>query len=200
MAQNFPIPLLVFRRYLFFLGFRRLFFLGSSLWLRGDHPHGFAECAHGGLWRSLISCFFVTLLAPLMLPIVQCLSDFLSLHARSWELDSSAVLGLEPKKSSKRREQNSFLGWSSALGVLGYWLGMTDPSLSSNLKVGLVTGSPPVPSFLRYPIPTVLPFELGLNALEPAGLWRKSWNSCFTVPVLHHALRFPILFANSFWD
>lgn len=43
---------------------------------------------------------------------------------------------------SKRREQNSSLGWSCALRVLGYWLGMTDPSLSSNLKVGLVTGSP----------------------------------------------------------
>lgn len=47
---------------------------------------------------------------------------------------------------------------------------MTDPSLSSNLKVGLVIGSPPVPSFSHYPVSTVLPFELGLDSVESAGL------------------------------
>lgn len=46
---------------------------------------------------------------------------------------------------------------------------MTDPSLSSNLKVELVTGSPPIASFSRYPIP-LLPLELGLNSVESAGL------------------------------
>lgn len=101
---------------------------------------------------------------------------------------------------SKRHEQNSSRGWSCALRVLGYWLGMTDPSLSSNLKVGLVTGSPPVPSFLHCRVPTVVPFELCLISVESAVLWRKSWNSRFAVPGLHHALRFPILFASSFWD
>lgn len=79
------------------------------------------------------------------------------------------MLEPEPKNRSKRREQNAFLGRSSALGVLGYRLGMTDLSLSSNLKVGLVTRSPRAPRFLRYPIPVLLPFE-SLNSVESARL------------------------------
>lgn len=142
MVQNFPIPLSVFR----------FFFFGDifpSLWHRGSSLHGFAERGHGALQkRSLISYFFVAVLAPLLFPIVWCLSNFLSLHARLWELDSQQhCTGARAKEQEQRREQNAFLGRSSALGVLGYWLGMTDLSLSSNLKVGLVTGSPPARLF-----------------------------------------------------
>jgi len=35
-----------------------------------------------------MSCLLVSMLAPLVFPIVWCLSSFLPLHASSWELDS----------------------------------------------------------------------------------------------------------------
>lgn len=107
MIQNFPNSSFSAQIVFIFL------FLGDifpSLWHRGGSPHGFAESVHGALQkRSLISYYFVAVLAQLLFPIVWCLSNFLSLHARLWELDTQqCCTGARAKEQEQKTRAKCF--------------------------------------------------------------------------------------------